>query len=160
MAVQSGLLQLPTEILMTEQIKLTMALTNNSKFNDLAVELWLDNVIFFDQSISQGTHKVGHTFTEDEDQHQFKIVLKNKQDYHTTIDENGNILEDTIIDVKDICFDTVNIDSMMHDLAKYKHDTNGNSNILTEPFHGHLGCNGTVTLDFHLPFYMWLLENM
>lgn len=142
------------------EIKLALDLSNNSDFDDLSVELWLDDTKFFDQPISKGTHKVIHTFEEDENHHQFKIVLKDKKESHTTVDQNGTILDDAIIDVKNIFFDNINVDNMMIDLAKYSHDTNGTQDTKDHKFYGHLGCNGTVSLDFYLPFYMWLLENM
>lgn len=146
---------------MSEQIKLTLEISNDSDHDDLSVELWLDNSKFFDQRISQGTHKIGHTFDEDEEQHQFRIVLKNKQHYHTVIDKDGNIITDTIIDIKNVSFDDINIDTLMHEHAVYSHKTNNEQNDLSNyKFYGHLGCNGTVTLDFHTPFYLWLLENM
>lgn len=142
------------------EIKLTLELSNNSESDDVAVELWIDEIKFFDQTISRGTHRIGHTFSEDEEQHQFRIVFKNKQDHHTAVDAQGNILSDTIIDVKNICFDDINVDIMMYDLAKYQHNTNGTGELSDHKFYGHLGCNGTVTLDFYMPFYLWLLENM
>jgi len=145
---------------MSDQIKLTREISNDSKHSDLAVELWLDDSKFFDQPISQGIHKIGHTFNEDEAQHQFRIVLKNKQHHHTQIDQDGNIISDTLIDVKKICFDNVNIDIMMYEHARYRHNTNGTGEIADHKFHGHLGCNGEVILDFYTPFYIWLLENM
>ena len=77
---------------MSEQIKLTLEISNDSKHSDLAVELWLDDSKFFDQPISQGIHKIRHTFNEDEAQHQFRIVLKNKQYHHTQIDMESKML--------------------------------------------------------------------
>lgn len=144
-----------------KEIKISLDVVNTSKFNDLAVELWLDNYKFFDQTISQGTHKLGHSFSEDEAQHQFRIVFKNKQHKHTTVDEQNNILEDTLFDIRNVCFDKICIDTIMYDHAKYWHDTNGHQNERTaHQFTGTIGCNGEIILDFYLPLWQWLLETM
>jgi hypothetical protein len=142
------------------EIKLALDISNTSEFDDLEIELWLDDVKFFDQTISKGTHKVGHIFKEDENSHVFKIVLKNKQEYHTKIDENNEIIKDAVIDISNICFDDINIDTIANDVAVYRHDYNGTGNLSKHRFYGHLGCNGEVIIEFFNPFYLWLLENM
>ena len=142
------------------EIKLTLDISNTSDCNDLEIELWIDQNKFFDQNISTGVHSVEHVFQEDEDDHEFKIVLKNKQIDHTLVDENGAIIKDVIIDILNISFDDINIDTIMHEIATYNHDKNGTDKLITDKFYGHLGCNGTVTLNFSMPFYLWLLENM
>lgn len=142
------------------EIKLTLDISNTTDCTDLGIELWLDQNKFFDETIAPGVRNVQHVFDEDDDSHQFKIVLKNKQINHTEVDENGNILKDVIIDVSNICFDDINVDTIVQDLAVYKHDHNGTSEFTSDKFFGHLGCNGTVTLEFTMPFYLWLLENM
>jgi hypothetical protein len=45
-------------------------------------------------------------------------------------------------------------------VAKYQHDFNGTGKLTTQNFYGELGCNGTVSLKFSTPIYIWLLENM
>jgi len=45
-------------------------------------------------------------------------------------------------------------------LAQYQHDFNGTGNPTIDKFYGEMGCNGTVSLKFTTPIYLWLLENM
>jgi len=45
-------------------------------------------------------------------------------------------------------------------IIQYCHDFNGTQPAVVDRFHGSLGCNGTVTLKFTTPIYLWLLENM
>jgi hypothetical protein len=44
--------------------------------------------------------------------------------------------------------------------AVYTHDFNGSQPPVDDKFFGDLGCNGTVSLKFTAPTYLWLLENM
>jgi len=49
---------------------------------------------------------------------------------------------------------------MFTELATYTHDFNGTKELTQEKFYGVMGCNGTVSLKFATPIYLWLLENM
>jgi hypothetical protein len=37
---------------------------------------------------------------------------------------------------------------------------NGTSEVTEDKFYSELGCNGTVSLKFTTPMYLWLLEHM
>jgi hypothetical protein len=87
-------------------------------------------------------------------------VLKHKQSDHTRVDLEGNILSDATVAVSDIRFDDIDCQYLTTKLAEYQHDFNGTGNTTTESFYGELGCNGTVTLKFSTPIYIWLLENL
>jgi hypothetical protein len=89
-----------------------------------------------------------------------RFVLKNKQPEHTTVDLTGNIVSDATVIVSDIRFDGIDCQYLTTTLAQYQHDFNGTGEPITESFYGELGCNGTVTLKFSTPIYIWLLENL
>lgn len=90
-----------------------------------------------------------------------KISLKNKQPHDTVLDENGNIVEDLLLNIKSIEIDEVDLGPMIWTNSKF---------VLTRPqkFNGaiiteldscvNLGFNGTYEFTFTSPFYMWLLE--
>ena len=42
----------------------------------------------------------------------------------------------------------------------YRHDYNGTTDPFDDEFYGEMGCNGTVSLKFTTPIYLWLLENL
>ena len=46
------------------------------------------------------------------------------------------------------------------DKTVYSHDFNGTQSMVNDSFHGRAGCNGTMSLKFSTPMYLWLLENM
>jgi hypothetical protein len=126
----------------------------------MGIELWIDKNKFFDNNISPGRHHVVHEFECAEGEHWFKIVFKDKLPENTRIDDQGNIVDDALIDIENVCLDEINIDTMLHSLADYVHDGNGSQAMAVDKFYGHLGCNGQVTLKFSAPVYLWLLENM
>ena len=144
-----------------EDLKFSCDIENSSNHVDLGIECWLDNHCFYDALIPTGTTSIEHNFAEDENQHLLKFVFKNKNNSHTVIDEQSNIISDVLITVKDICFDNINIDQLFFEHSKYKHNfNNAQHDHVVESFYGVFGCNGTVEFEFYTPFYMWLLESM
>lgn len=145
---------------MSETIKLSLDLINESECNDLSIELLIDNQIFYKNKIIPGTQKLEHELNIEEGEHEFNILLSGKTFDHTQVDEAGNIINDVLINVTNIEFDEINIDQIISEQAVYTHDNNGTAELLEHKFFGSLGCNGIVTLKFTSPFYLWLLENM
>jgi hypothetical protein len=126
----------------------------------LGMEIWLDDHKFFDQDHIDTTHQIKHTISDDDGDHELRFVLKNKLPEHTQVDADGNIISDSTVSISDIKFDGINCDYLTSTLAEYQHDFNGTAPTITQRFYGELGCNGTVTLKFSTPIYIWLLENM
>ena len=126
----------------------------------LGMEIWLDDHKFFDQDHIDSTHQIKHTISDDDGDHELRFVLKNKLPEHTQVDAEGNIISDSTVSISDIKFDGINCDYLISTLAEYQHDFNGTGPTTTQQFYGELGCNGTVTLKFSTPIYIWLLENM
>jgi hypothetical protein len=89
-----------------------------------------------------------------------EFVLSGKTSEHTRITEQGEIVSDVTVQIKDIAFDDIVIDQIFSELAEYHHDFNGTQSAVIERFYGTMGCNGTVRLQFTTPIYIWLLENM
>jgi hypothetical protein len=144
-----------------QKIQIRLDVVNNSTSRNIGIELYLNNVKFFDSIVFPGTHHVVHEFDEDEAEHYLYIVMKGKTQQDTKIDDQGNILEDAIIDIQNVSVDEINIDQLVYDLAQYIHDSNGTESAASiKKFYGHLGCNGRVQLKFFCPIYLWLLENM
>jgi len=143
-----------------DRVKLSLDVVNASEFHNMGIELWIDKNKFFDNAITPGCHHIIHEFDCADSEHWLKIVLKNKTQENTQIDESGNIVKDGLISISNVCLDEINIDNMLTLLADYVHDGNGSQTISVHPFYGHLGCNGRVQLKFSSPVYLWLLENM
>jgi hypothetical protein len=64
------------------------------------------------------------------------------------------------VTVSDIRFDGIDCQYLTTNLAEYQHDFNGTGDPTIDKFYGEMGCNGTVSLKFTTPIYLWLLENL
>lgn len=126
----------------------------------LGMEVWIDQTLIFDQDHIRHSETVEHEISDDDGDHELRFVLKNKQSDHTQVDSDGNIISDARVAVSKIQFDGIDCDYLTTVLAEYSHDFNGTGESTTQRFYGELGCNGTVTLKFSTPIYIWLLENM
>jgi hypothetical protein len=126
----------------------------------LGLEVWLDQYCFFDQDHIDQIYQVEHEISDNDGDHELRFVLKNKLPDHTRVDVEGNILSDAMVTVRDIQFDGINCQYLTTNLAEYQHDFNGSQSPTVDKFYGTMGCNGTVSLKFTTPIYIWLLENM
>ncbi len=127
---------------------------------ELGAEVWVDQTLVVDVPHVTGDIDFSQVIDDDGLGHCLKIVLKNKLQSHTKIDEQGNIIQDARLIVKNISFDEIQLEQVFVDQAVYTHNFNGTQAEVQEKFYGEMGCNGTVTLQFDAPVYIWLLENM
>jgi len=126
----------------------------------LGMEIWIDDQKLFDQAHVQESHRISTDLSDSDGEHELRFVLKNKLSEHTQIDADNTIVSDARISVSDIEFDGIALNHLMPDLAEYQHNFNGNEELSVHKFYGELGCNGTVSLKFTTPIYLWLLEHM
>jgi hypothetical protein len=97
---------------------------------------------------------------DDDGEHELRFILKNKTADHTQVDEAGNIVADATLTVTDLAFDEIRLGHMVTEQAVYTHDFNGTQKEIQDKFYGEMGCNGTVSIKFSTPIYLWLLEHM
>jgi len=126
----------------------------------LGVEVWLDQQLIFNTEHLNTPEILKFTVEEDDNEHELRVVLKNKLPQHTKIDNKGNIVEDAVITVSRFEFDEISVDQVVQDQALYHHDFNGSAAPVQAQFYGSMGCNGTLSLKFSTPVYIWLLEHM
>ena len=126
----------------------------------LGMEIWIDEHQLFNKDHIDQDYRVEHVISDDDGEHELRFVLKNKLWDHTQVDDKGNIVGDARVIIRDINFDDIDCDYLTTTLAEYQHDFNGNGESTTQRFYGEMGCNGTVSLKFSTPIYIWLLENM
>jgi hypothetical protein len=132
----------------------------SNKVVPLGMEIWLDqHQVWNNDHVTEST-RVEFALDDAEADHVLKFVLKNKLPEHTKIDEQGNIVSDAVLTVKNVCFDDIDLTSIISKLCVYQHDFNGTRPLLDDIFHSTMGCNGTVLLKFKTPIYHWLLDNM
>ena len=126
----------------------------------LGFEAWVDNQRFFDSDHVQAQQKVIIEIADDDGEHELRFVLKKKTIGHTQLDAVGNIVSDARLIVTDLAFDEIKLGHMVTEQAIYTHDVNGTQQEIQDKFYGEMGCNGTVSLKFTTPIYLWLLEHM
>jgi hypothetical protein len=146
---------------MTNKFTITADVDTNSADNPLGLEVWVDNKLlqYIDSVVGPAVVSV-EVEDADDVKHELKFVLTNKTQAHTTVDESGNILNDSVVEIKNIKFGEIELGHMFYEQAVYNHNFNGNGPVTEEKFYGTMGCNGTVSLKFTTPMYLWLLENM
>jgi hypothetical protein len=126
----------------------------------LGMEVWIDDQKIFDQEHVFADHHIDHEFDDDDGEHELRFVLKNKLSDHTKVDQDNKIISDATLFVSNIRFEDVSCQQIVYESAKYQHDFNGTGAPIIDKFYGAMGCNGTVTVKFTTPIYLWLLENM
>ena len=142
----------------TVSISCTLSTTNTEA--TLGFEAWIDNQKFFDSNHVQDQQPVVVEIADDDGEHELRFVLKNKTFNHTQVDAAGNIVSDARLIVTDLAFDEIPLGHMFTEQAVYTHDVNGTQQEIQDKFYGEMGCNGTVSLKFTTPIYLWLLEHM
>jgi len=126
----------------------------------LQFRVLLDGVPVYVMSTDSDRVQIEINDTDDVIEHELIFEMSNKQPSHTKIDDNNQITEDALILIKNISIDNINVDQLWYNSSQYKHNYNGSSDMITDEFYGSMGCNGTVSMKFTTPFYLWLLEHM
>jgi hypothetical protein len=124
------------------------------------MEVWINDTEIFSCDHVQQAQTIQFDLSDNDGDHELCFVLKNKTGEHTQIDQDGNILKDAVLNVDNLKFDGITLGQLFYDHAVYTHNLNGTAQETLEKFYGSLGCNGTVSLKFSTPMYLWLLENM
>ena len=126
----------------------------------IGIKILLDDTVIFSTDHVKETIEFEHQISEDEGQHQLAFEMFGKTPEHTIVDDQGNLVTDTMLSISDITMDDISIDQVAYNTPVYGHDFNGSQEPINDQFYGDMGCNGTVRLAFTTPIYIWLLENL
>lgn len=143
-----------------DPINLKLQVVNSNPAILLQLEIHLDDQVLTSQTITKPVMIDCSAVDLVEGLHQLKFVMTGKVPAHTVLDADGNIVSDAVLEFSNIEFDGINVDALLQQLGKYTHNFNGSANAVTESFYYSMGCNGTVSLDFTSPVYLWMLEHM
>jgi hypothetical protein len=124
------------------------------------VEVWIDQQQIFNTEHLADTVKISYNINEDDAEHELRVILKNKLPEHTKIDAVGIITQDAVINIDSFNFEDIDINQVVQEQAVYRHNFNGSAAEVQDKFFGSMGCNGTLSLKFSTPIYLWLLEHM
>lgn len=99
-------------------------------------------------------------FPDHEGEHCLELTLSGKQSHYTVLDHAGCIIQDIVAEITHMQMDGVDIVPLLPEHARYRHDHNGTTGAICEPFYGRMGCNGTVSLTWQSPTYQWVLARV
>lgn len=142
-----------------EQISVKFSISNTGREQPLTLRLLLDNACIWESVVTDPQTVTVDMSVEDGD-HRLAWEMSGKTTEYTVLDTDNNIVSDACLEFANIEFDGINVDQVIQKLAYYHHDFNGNGDAIKDQFYHSMGCNGTVTLDFTSPFYLWMLEHM
>jgi len=145
---------------MANTVTISCILDTTDPVAKLGFEAWIDNHKFFNTDHVQIRQQIFVEIPDENCEHELRFVMKNKTFDHTKIDSDGNIVSDAKLIITELAFDELRLGHMVTEQATYTHDFNGTGNVTHDKFYSELGCNGTVSLKFATPAYLWLLENM
>jgi hypothetical protein len=124
----------------------------------LGLRILLDDQVIFDQSHITENIPFECLISDVEQQHKLIFEMSGKTQEHTLVDDSGEITKDALLKLTNFSIDEIDLINLK--TFKYEHNFNGTGDKITEPFYGHMGCNGQVIVTFSTPIYLWLLENM
>jgi len=145
---------------MTNQVTLACTVSSTDPDAKIGLEIWLDDTQVYNTEHVADPVNFVYEFADTDGEHQLRFVMKNKTPDHTTIDADGNILTDCRICINKLSFDGIDLGQIFIEKSVYEHNFNGTADTVQDKFYGEIGCNGTVTLAFTTPVYLWFLENI
>jgi hypothetical protein len=99
-----------------------------------------------------------------------EIEFKNKSNFDTVLDADGNIIEDLLLNIDSIEIDEINLGTLLWTASEYTPNYPAEYKIVTKAQGKelkstvtncvNLGWNGKWVLPFTSPFYIWLLDNI
>lgn len=143
-----------------DKVKIAFDIAPTSDTCPFNIEVWIDQskLLVLDH-VTDVVH-FEHELDDDDNEHQLRLVLQGKLPEHTKIDEQGNIISDGTLQISKVTIDELDVDQLFLSMSVYTHDFNGTQSKIADTFYGIAGCNGTISLKFNTPVYLWLLENM
>ena len=145
---------------MENTVKISCTIDTTDCKSALGMEIWFDDQKIFDQDWVTESQTIGYELSDLDAEHELRFVMKNKTADHTTVDESGIIVKDACLIISDLAFDDIALGNIVTEKAVYTHDFNGTVSLIQDKFFGQMGCNGTVSIKFTTPMYLWLLENL
>ena len=140
---------------------ITFDIAPSDTAHPLGTEVWIDQQLVVDIPVLTSPTPVICEFDDETEQpHVLKIIIKNKTAEHTKIDAQGQIVQDSVIEIKNFKLDDIAIEQIIYDHAVYHHNFNGSGDHINDHFFNIAGCNGTISLEFSSPAYLWLLEKI
>jgi hypothetical protein len=146
---------------MSDTANIAFAINTTNADAKLGIEIWIDTDCVYQTNHVTTSQHFSHSINDDDEaEHELRIVMLGKNQQHTVVDDQGNITKDAWITITNPTIDKIEVAQLFNEKTVYTHDFNGTQPESQHQFYGVMGCNGTVSLRFSTPIYLWLLENM
>lgn len=140
-----------------ENIKFAITLGSEYQTVPPKARITVADKIVFEGQVSGSILILEHAKLENEGNYQLRIELLDKQPEHTELDEQGNIVKDSVLKIEKIVIEDIEIQNNLSlDQSKFYYEHSGKQHQLYDS----LGVNGTAVVNFSTPFYIWLLETI
>jgi len=143
-----------------DKVKIAFDIVSTSAACPFHIEIWLDQSKLLALDNVEDCVHFTYELSDDDGEHELKIVLQGKLPEHTKIDEQGNMISDSTLQISNVTIDELDINKLFLEKCVYTHNFNDSQPDIRDTFHGIAGCNGTISFEFSTPVYLWLLENM
>ena len=143
-----------------ETVKISFDIETSDAECPLGVEIWLDNTVLLTNNHVREKICFSHDISDDDGEHELRVVMSGKISDHTRVDEAGNIVKDATLQISNVVIDDLDVNQLFLEKCVYTHNFNGTQPEIADTFHGVAGCNGTISFEFSTPIDLWLLENM
>lgn len=142
-----------------ENFKLKLELESTDTSVPLGVRVYFDNNCIFETDYVRETIKINHSFVDDVGPHSFRVEMFGKSAEHTKLIDD-KIVKDVLINVTHISIEDIDLTKLLWNKGVYRHSFNSSREPVDNKFFGSMGCNGSFSLTFESPFFIWMLENM
>jgi hypothetical protein len=142
-------------------MKMILGLTATVKNTDVTAEILLNNTTIAKNSADTEEFITEINLPETAQDHVVEIQMLGKNNRHTQIDDQGNIVYDVAFEVTTLEIEDIDVRPIFcQGRVCYTHNSNNprNSEIQDE-FYGYIGFNGRVRIEFSTPIYLWLLQH-
>jgi len=134
----------------------------NTDCQDIVLEVYVDQHKIFHSTAQTQVQTVVYDLDEDPARHELKLIMTGKNRRHTQLDSQGNITTDIFFSINRLEFEELDMREVFcaGRLSTHRHSFNSTQPEFDDEFYGDIGCNGTVTMPFETPIYLWLSKNI
>lgn len=143
-----------------ETVQISFDVETSDSECPLGIKIWLNDLLLLDRPHVQEKIAFAHDMSDDDGEHQLRIVISGKTADHTQVDDQGAIVQDATLQISTVTIDGIDVNQLFLEKCVYAHDFNGTQPKIQDTFYGVAGCNGTIVFAFTTPIYLWLLEHM
>lgn len=142
-----------------ENLPISLTVSNTGDRQPLDLKISIDNVVLWSGAITD-LQQINVDAALDDGDHVLTLHMSGKAADYTVLDHDNNIVSDACLEFKNIEFEGINVDHILQEHSEYSHNFNGHKGPAVEKFYHCMGCEGTVSLQFTSPAYLWMLDHM